>query len=250
MLVANNEANVKNIFIFENAQNLLGVDKSHVQKLKELEDLANYKETLSKRQEPYTVKHGTVRISKEIGGEKNINNKLLEWPSDEYLNGLSKEDFENLKITSVSWIRGSHFGPDQDYCHAFQFKNNLNEESPAYTSKKETMDSLEFGESRIAKVSCKTNGHHVYGFKFYDDFDKKIGQIFSNYDKAPGKQHHVTIGLDETLIGFAVRQSDWVDCKTAKVTFKIAQTTNGVDEEYRQRATEYQVNKAKCCTLF
>ena len=67
------------------------------------------------------------------------------------------------------------------------------------------MDSLDFGKNRIAKVSVKTNGHHVYGFKFYDDFDNKIGQIFKNYDKAPGKQYHVNIGLDETLIGFTVR---------------------------------------------
>ena len=46
MLVAKDD---KNRFIFENAQNMLGVDKSHGEKLRELEDLANYKETLSKR---------------------------------------------------------------------------------------------------------------------------------------------------------------------------------------------------------
>ena len=49
MLVANDEANAKYIFIFENAQTMLGVDKSHTQKLKELEDLENYKKTLTKR---------------------------------------------------------------------------------------------------------------------------------------------------------------------------------------------------------
>ena len=35
-------------------------------------------------------------MSKEIGGENNMNKKILEWPTDEYLDGLTKEEFDNL----------------------------------------------------------------------------------------------------------------------------------------------------------
>ena len=72
----------KNKFIFENAQEILGVTESHGKKeainLKKAEEAEAFK----KRQEPYDLKHGSVRISKEIGGENNMNDKVLEWPTD------------------------------------------------------------------------------------------------------------------------------------------------------------------------
>ena len=46
-------------------------------------------EAFQKRQEPYNLKNGAVRMSKEIGGENNMNKKTLEWPTDEYLDGLT-----------------------------------------------------------------------------------------------------------------------------------------------------------------
>ena len=57
---------------------------------------------------------------------------------------------------------------------------------------------------------------------FYDDYDNIIGKtIYSKYDDNKDQEFEIEIGLDEKLIGFMVRQSDWVDCKTAKVSFKI-----------------------------
>ena len=58
--------------------------------------------------------------------------------------------------------------------------------------------------------------HHVAMFKFFDDFDQLIGKpIYSKYDSNKDKKFEVKIGLDEKLIGFRVRKSDWDDCKTA-----------------------------------
>ena len=75
--------------------------------------------------------------------------------------------------------------------------------------------------------------HHVFAFKFMDDFDNVIGKpLYSKYDEKPENEHEfeVEIAPDEKVIGFLVRQSDWVDCKTAKVSFKIAKSKT-VDQE-------------------
>ena len=42
------------------------------------------------------MKHGTVWLSKEIGGDENCNDKYYEWPSDEYLDGLTQQEFDDL----------------------------------------------------------------------------------------------------------------------------------------------------------
>ena len=49
-------------------------------------------------------------MAKEIGGENNMNDKTLEWPSDEYLDGLTQQEFDDLQITSIEWIVGTLFG--------------------------------------------------------------------------------------------------------------------------------------------
>ena len=50
-----------------------------------------------------------------------MNDKVLEWPTDEQLNELTKEEFDNLQITSVEWIQGTVFGPEHDFAHAIRF---------------------------------------------------------------------------------------------------------------------------------
>ena len=67
------------------------------------------------------------------------------------MDGLSKRDFDDLKITEIGWVKGTHFGPEHDYCHAFTMKNNLDEyyhdnTSPAYGSKTVNNDSFSFGD--------------------------------------------------------------------------------------------------------
>ena len=64
-------------------------------------------------------------MAKEIGGENNMNDKTLEWPSDEYLDDLTQQEFDDLQITSIEWIVGTLFGPEHDFSHAFRFTNNL-----------------------------------------------------------------------------------------------------------------------------
>ena len=200
-------------------------------------------EAFQKRQEAYNLKNGTVRMSKEIGGESCMNKKTLEWPSDEYLDGLTQEEFDDLQITSIVWIVGTVFGPEHDFAHAIRFKNNLDDSrniSPAYTDKSDPSDKIEFTNKRIAKITVKTNYHHVAQFRFYDDFDNLIGKtIYSKYDDNNDDEFEVLIGFEEKLIGFHVRQSDWEDCKTAKVSFKIAKTTK-FDLELQQKVIEYK----------
>ena len=48
-----------------------------------------------------------------------MNDKVYEWPSDEFLDGLSQQEFDDLQITGISWLVGTHHGPEYDYCHAF-----------------------------------------------------------------------------------------------------------------------------------
>ena len=92
-----------------------------------------------------------------------MNKKTLEWPTDEYLDGLSQQEFDDLQITGIEWVVGTVFGPDHDFAHALRFKNNLDDsknKSPAYTDKTEPIDSNNFTNTRIAKISVKTNGSH------------------------------------------------------------------------------------------
>ena len=176
-----------------------------------------------------------------------MNDKVLEWPTDEQLNELTREEFDNLQITSVEWILGTVFGPEHDFAHAIRFQNNLDDQkntSPAYTDKKDPKDKIDFTNTRIAKITTRTNYHHVAQFRFYDDYDNLIGKtIYSKYDDNPDDEFEILIGLDEKLIGFHVRQSDWEDCKTAKISFKIAKTTNGVDLELKQKVEEYKLKQ-------
>ena len=67
------------------------------------------------------------------------------------MDGLSKRDFDDLKIIEIGWVKGTHFGPEHDYCHAFTMKNNLDEyyhdnTSPVYGSKTVNNDSFSFGD--------------------------------------------------------------------------------------------------------
>ena len=175
-----------------------------------------------------------------------MNDKILEWPSDEYLDGLTQQEFEDLQLTEISWLLGTEHGPEHDYCHAFKFKNNLDDArntSPAYGSKTSPEDRFEFEGKRIAKIGCVTNMHHVFAFKFKDDYDNVIGKpLYSKYDEASDEEFEVEIAPDEKVIGFVVRQSDWVDCKTAKVAFKIAKTKT-VDQELVQKVAEYKAKQ-------
>ena len=52
-----------------------------------------------------------MRYSSEIGGNKNTNYKIFEWPSNEFLNGLSKDELENFNIKEIEWMKGTHHGP-------------------------------------------------------------------------------------------------------------------------------------------
>ena len=53
--------------------------------------------------------------------------------------------------------------------------------------------------------------HHVFAFKFMDDFDNVIGKpLYSKYDEKAENEHEfeVEIAPDEKVIGFLVRQSE------------------------------------------
>ena len=36
-----------------------------------------------------------------------MNDKILEWPSDQYLNDLTQQEFDDLEITGIEWVVGS-----------------------------------------------------------------------------------------------------------------------------------------------
>lgn len=46
--------------------------------------------------------------------------------------------------------------------------------------------------------------------------------IYSKYDDKGEEETTIEIGFDEKLVGFRIQLSDWVDCKIAKISFKIA----------------------------
>ena len=196
---------------------------------------------MKKFKEPYKLKHGTVRFSEEIGGEQNMNDQITEWPTDQYLDDLTKEEFDNLKVTIIDWILGTKFGPEHDFAHALRFQNNLDFDrntSPPYTEKMEPNDSIDLSNVRVARITAKTNFHHVAQFRFYDDFDNLIGKtIYSKYDENNDQEFEVKIPYDEKLIGFHIRQSDWEDCKTAKIAFKMAKIQP--DEKLIKKVNDY-----------
>ena len=70
-----------NQFSFTDARQLLGVDQR-----KELKNCI------------------IVRDSREVGGDKYTNYKIVEWPSSEYLSNLSKKDLDNYQITRINWV--------------------------------------------------------------------------------------------------------------------------------------------------
>ena len=163
----------------------------------------------------------SIYYSKIIGGENNISDRVSEWPSNDHLKGLSAQELEAYQISSIHWVKGTHFGPAEDYCSAMRLSNNLGEESPLYFDK--SPDASIDTTQRIAKITAKTNYHHVFCFKFYNDFGEVIGKpLYSKYDSKGEDEFTVEIGLDEKLVGFKVWESDWVDCKTSKIAFKIA----------------------------
>ena len=164
-----------------------------------------------------------VYYSQIVGGENNISNRVSEWPSNDYLKKLSAQELEAYQVTSIHWVKGTHFGAAEDYANSLRFSNNLGEESPLYSNK--SPDASFAIDQRIAKIACKTNYHHVFAFKIFDDFDRVIGKpIYSKYDEKTEDEFIVEIGLDEKLVGFKVWESDWEDCKTSKIAFKIVKT--------------------------
>ena len=66
-----------------------------------------------------------VYYSQIIGGEKNMSDRVSEWPSNDYLKKLTAQEVESYKITSVHWAKGTHFGPEKDFANSLRFTNNL-----------------------------------------------------------------------------------------------------------------------------
>ena len=100
--------------------------------------------------------------------------------------------------------------------------NNLGEESESYTDKTEPSHFIDTSSSKITIIKCKTNYHHVFAFQLYDENNKQIGEdIYSKYQTEAEEDEYVfKVPEDETLIGFKVMKSDWIDCKTSKLAFK------------------------------
>lgn len=48
-----------------------------------------------------------VMTSSLVGGNNNTNGKIYEWPSDEYIQKLSKEQLRSLKISKIRYIKGT-----------------------------------------------------------------------------------------------------------------------------------------------
>ena len=83
---------------------------------------------------------------------------------------------------------------NEDYANSLRFSNNLGQESHLYSDK--SPDASISTDQRIAKIACRTNNHHVFCFKFYNDFDEVIGKpIYSNYDTKSEEEFTIEIGL-------------------------------------------------------
>jgi hypothetical protein len=124
-------------------------------------------------------------------------------------------------------VKGTHFGEEHDYCNSMRMMTN-NTENPLSTDfgEKETNDSIDTSSTRIAKICAKTNYHHVFCYKMFDDLENIIGKpIYSKYDEKGEEETTIEIGLDEKLVGFRIQLSDWEDCKISKISFKIAKCT-------------------------
>ena len=189
----------------------------------ELDALKNLKEESPREMEGETKDDVVIKYSKIIGGENNMSDRISEWPSNEYLKSLTAQELNAYQITSVHWIKGTQHGEKEDYASMIRFANNLGEESHLYYDK--SPDASIKTKQRIAKISARTNYSHVFCFKFFDDFGNLIGKpLYSKYDEKREDEFHVELGLDEKLVGFKVWESDWVDCKTSKIAFKIAKS--------------------------
>ena len=138
----------------------------------EIEDLK--KENAPKISKAQSKDQSILYYSKIIGGEKNMSNRVSEWPSNEYFAKLSAQELEAYQITSIHWVKGTHFGPNEDYANSLRFSNNLGAESHLYSDK--SPDASISTNQRIAKITCRTNYHHVFCFKFWNDFGEVIGK--------------------------------------------------------------------------
>ena len=78
-----------NQFVFENAIEILGMKEQYEALAKKEAEIKKEKERLT---HPWKLSNGIeVRYSQEIGGDKNTTHEIFEWPSNEYLDGLTKE---------------------------------------------------------------------------------------------------------------------------------------------------------------
>jgi hypothetical protein len=137
---------------------------------------------------------------------------------------LTKEEIENFNIQKIKWVKGTHFGAEHDYCNSMRWETNNSDNilSPNF-SDKEPNEEIDISKTRIAKICAKTNYHHVFCYKFFDDLEKMIDKpIYSIYDEKGEEEFTVEIDLDEKLVGFRIQLSNWEDCKISKISFKIA----------------------------
>jgi len=97
-----------NKFIFANAREMLGVQDRY----KKEDEL---KAEWVKKQKGFTMKNGVqLRYSEEIGGDRNTTYEIFEWPSDEFLDNLTKDQIENFNIQKIKWVKGTHYGEKED----------------------------------------------------------------------------------------------------------------------------------------
>ena len=120
-----------------------------------------------------------------------------------------------------------------------RFESNQGEKSPLF-AEKEPNEEIDLSKRRIAKICGKTNYHHAFCYKLFDDFGEVIDKpIYSKYDQKKEDETTITIGLDEKLVGFRIQLSDWVDCKISKIWFKIAKCKHsGIDYDQIEKHTK------------
>jgi hypothetical protein len=109
--------------VFSNLREKLGAVESHAKKQAAHDDYVNGIASMEKRTQGYTLANGVeARMSNTLDTKHNSKEEVYEWPSDEYLGSLTKEQLEAFCIEKAKFRFEE--GKGGILCTSIRFESN------------------------------------------------------------------------------------------------------------------------------
>jgi len=139
-----------------------------------------------------------IKNTTYVGGDNGKKNETFEWPSDEYLEKIGKEDIQNIRnyqITKINWIPEITGSDKDNLLVSWTWENNLNDKSEVFFTPKKMNghNVIDLAGRQLGKITSKHSGSEADYFRLYDRDDNMLAQMSNNYEESRNDEYRLII---------------------------------------------------------